>query len=281
VWAHETPNERRTLYMQTSYDGADILWDENSYWTDFDDGAASVVHRMKLDAVVTETVPTPGLHHTFLELSGGAIVWGGRVDGRETVQEVAADGTVREIFDCTALWLAQGATEACDGNSLFWNEAEDTLYFSSDAGNTVVDLDRSTGEVLHLFGQLDGAWGFEDPSTTFWKQHSPTRTPEGHLLVSTWTSPGNHELVAREYEIDETNQVLRQTWTCGQGSGISADYSGEAHRLSNGNTLLNYGEGAALGEYTPDCTLAWRVVWPDGNFVSAVTLLEDLYALAP
>ncbi len=281
VWAHETPMGYRTFYMQPSADGSAILWDENTFWTDWDQGKGSVVHRMTIDGTILETIALSGLHHTFLELEPGWLVWGGFDDGREVVRERSPDGEIRQIFDCTTYWEERGAGEACDGNGLFWNQGDDTLYFSSDAEHSVVELDRASGEVLHLWGQLSGAWPFSEGSTPFWKQHSPTRTPEGRLMVSTWTAQDDHEVLAREYEIDEANQTLREVWSCGQGSGIEADYAGEAHRLGSGNTLLNYGVGGHVREYTPDCAVAWHLRWPDQNLLGRGVFLDDLYALSP
>ena len=281
VWAHPTPGGYRTFYMQPSRSGKDILWDEDTFWTDFDKGAGSVVHRMKIDGTITETVPTPGLHHAYIELQEGVIFWGGRDNGQEVLRERDTSGKVRQVWDCSAYWREQGMREPCDGNGLFWNEADDTIYFSSDSGHTVVEVRRTTGELLHVWGQLASAWPFAEEDDTFWKQHSPTRTPEGNLLVSAWPTEGFREPLAREYEIDEENQVLREVWSCGQGSGIRADYAGEAHRLANGNTLLNFGGGSAIHEYTPDCTLVWSLDWSGQRMTSRGLFIADLYDFAP
>ena len=281
VWARPTPSGYRTFYMQPSSDGTHIIWDENTFWTDFDKGKGSLVHRMTLDGAIIETIPLSGLHHTFLELSDGSIVWGGIDDGREVLRERDADGSVREIWDCDAFWYAHGSIRGCDGNALFWDESEDTIYFSSDNNHSIVELDRTTGEVLHLWGQLDGAWPFAEGSEPFWKQHSPTLTPEGNLLVSTWVSELNKELVAREYQIDTEEQVLREVWSCGAGTLDMAYYAGEAHRLASGNTLLNYGEGGQIREYTPDCDVAWHLEWKGGPLLGRAVFLEELYDFAP
>lgn len=281
VWAHPTPGRDRTFYMQPSPDGADILWDEDSFWSDFDKGKTSVVHRMKIDGTVTETIPMPGMHHAFLALPDGSFLWGGKTKGREVLNEMDPDGNVRTVFDCTAYWTKHRSPDRCDSNALFWNPDEDTVYFSSDAGHSVVEIDRQTGAVLHTWGQLPNAWPFAEGSSTFWKQHSPTRTPDGTLLMSMWTDRNNHEIVAREYEIDEKSEVLREIWTCSLEDGIIGEYAGEAHRFDNGNTMINYGDGGAIREYTDACALVWEVRWPDGNMTGRATFLADLYAFAP
>jgi hypothetical protein len=281
VWAHPTPDDYRSFYVQPAYDGRAILWEENTFWTDFDEGAGSIGHRMTIDGEILESFELPGMHHAYLELADGTLVWGGIDGDREVLRERGPGGEVREIWDCTAFWEEQGEEKDCDGNALFWNEGDDTLYFSSDNGNAVVEVDRASGALVHVWGQLRDAWAFAEGSDAFYNQHSPTRTPEGNLLLSTWTSRTDHEMVAREYEIDEEAQVLREVWSCGAGSGTEAGAAGEAHRLGNGNTLLNYGTGGHLREYTPDCQVVWHLEWTNQNLLGRGVFVEDLYRLAP
>lgn len=270
VWAHESAGN--TGSMHVSVDGSHIIWDER--------GKRSDVHRMTLDGEILETVELPGMHHSFTEAADRALVWGGTdEDGDEVVRERAADGSVRELFDCTAWWQAHGATIPCDGNAVTWLPEDDTIYFSSDNETTVVHLDRATGEVLATFGTLDGSWSFAAGSSRFYKQHSPKRTPEGNLLVSSQLTGNDRTMVAREYSLDAEDEVLTEVWTCDPGSGIHADHGGETWRLDGGNTLLNYGPGASLREYTPDCALAWELTWPEETTLSRLTVLADLYAL--
>ncbi len=143
------------------------------------------------------------------------------------LRERSPSGDVREIWDCSAYWREHRAGEACDGNALSYNADTDTIYFSSDAAHTIVEVARSTGEVLHVWGQLGNAGGFDDPSSTFWKQHSPNRLANGNLLLSSWAGENNPELRAREYAIDEDQQVLRQEWVCGEGSGLQGTAAGK------------------------------------------------------
>lgn len=281
VWAHETPGGYRTFYMQPARDGDHLVWDECTFWTDFDEGEGSLAHRMTLDGTVLETVEVPGLHHAFLDLGDGALAWGGYEDDREILRERAADGSVREIWDCTAWWAESGARMPCDGNALFWDPATDHFLFSSDNENSIAEVDRTSGEVLRAFGQLDPAWDFADGTDPFWKQHGPNWTESGTLLLSSWTSEFDHQVIAREYEIDEEEQVVREIWRCGEGIGTTGEYGGEAHRLSNGNTLLNYGEGGNIREFTPECEVVWHLEWPYANLLGRAVFLSDLYAFLP
>jgi hypothetical protein len=281
VWALATPFDYYTMAMHVAPDGRSIVWDQNSFWTQFDEGELSTVNRTLIDGSLVETIATPGLHHTFLEIDDGSIVWGGILDDEEVVQERAPDGTVRVIWNCSEYWDAHDANPDCDGNGLFYNADDDTIYFSSDNENTVVEIDRVSGELVHVWGEIETAWAFADGSTAWWRQHSPTRTPEGSLMVSTWTSIRDSELVAREYRIDEKNQQLELVWECGAGSGLDVQYTGEAFRRANGNTFVNYGPASQVRELAPDCTVVWQLTWDRGSGLTHASFLPDLYALAP
>ncbi len=281
VWAHLTPDSLRTMFMQPSPDGSEIVWDQTTFWTTFDEGKASVVNRMKIDGTVLEVIPTPGLHHSFRMLPDGTLAWSGFDGTDEVLRERAPDGSVRYVWNCSDYWAAQGSRMQCDGNAITWNEADDTWYFSSDNENTVVEIQRETGEVLRSFGQLPGSYAFSEGSGNFWKQHHPSRTPEGNLLITTHESSSSQEMRAREYRIDDANRILEEVWSCGDGSGTSAPFMGEGHRLANGNTLLNYGGGGAIREYTRDGRVVWHLEWRDRNTTSHSVFVEDLYAFAP
>lgn len=256
--------------MRVSVDGTQILSDE----------IEGGVYRMRLDGTIVESIELPGLHHSFMEVSENALLYTGKEDGRDGVWERTADGTLTKLFDCATFWEEHAAGSPCDGNTLNWRESDDTVLFSSDNDNTVVHLTRS-GEVLAYWGQLEGSGTFASSDERWWKNHSPIWTDDGTLMVSSWLSPDDHTLVAREYAVSDTAPNLTQIYLCDMNAGILAEFSGETRRFDNGNTLLNYGPGATIREYTPDCEKAWEVAWPEGWRLHRLTTLSDLYPLLP
>lgn len=220
------------------------------------------------------------MHHAYAGLDLDALVYIGTDDGRDVVWRVDADGTTTELFDGSAFWAEHGATRPCDGNGLHWDPTSDTVLFSSDNDNTVVQLDRQTGEALAWFGELDGAWAFADGAPAWYKQHSPTFPSPGRLMVSSHVAASNYEMVAREYSMDEGAQELSLVWTCGEGSGIEASHGGAATRLPGGNTMLQFGPSGRVRELTPTCEVAWDLAW-EGGAVSSADLIGDLYAFLP
>ena len=277
VWAMETPNGHTTGAMHLDPDGGALLVDERVG----DETSDNQVHRMTLLGEILESIAVPGMHHSFQGLPGGGIAWGGTSKGQEVLRVHDPDGTVRQLWDCSAFWAAHGATMDCDGNAVWWNDVDGTIWFSSDNHNTVVELHPETGEVLRYWGELEGAWGYAEGSKQMWKQHGPRLTPDGTLLVSSHFDKSQYELVGREFELDEDAEQLVELGSCGVGSGLEVRHSGEAHGFGNGNTLLNYGPTSHLREYTPDCAIAWDASWEEGISLRRTDFPSDLYDLVP
>lgn len=281
VWAMPGVDEHFTIYLHQSLDG-DILWDVSTYWSDFDGGRGSQIHRMKLDGVITETIDAPGMHHCFIELPDRSILWGSATSNSEVLTRRNPDGSEDTVWDCRPLYAELGLTDWCHTNSIYYSEERDTLLLSFPTDRTfVAEVDYETGEELRWFGHIPDAWGFDPAESAFQYQHGATWTEAGTLLVSSQRSPSSIEGLVREYEVDEEEQVLRQLWSFGEGDGIDARYAGEAHRLPGGNTLHNTGTTPRVREITPDGVVVWDLAFEGYRLIGRTTWVEDLYTLAP
>ena len=299
VWALETPNNHWTIWTDVSYDGADLMWDESTVWS-WGSSEESQVHRMKIDGTIAASYTTPGLHHAWDELADGTLIWGNIINSNEEwLDRMTPDGQTETVWKCSDFEIEMmGETgNSCHSNSWWWHEPSDTyiVSFPSSAGrvkDTVLHMD-SAGVTLSTWGQLSD-WSFADPATTFDYQHGVTFTDDGTLLVSTklhesnpFYTPVLDTLAVREYTLDYETQTLTEVWSFGEDQGIAGDTAGEAHRLSNGNTLHNYGSGARTREIAADGTLVWDIKWSGGDSEGSGRLqgrsvfLEDLYDFAP
>ena len=281
VWAHLTPDNSWSIYLRVSQDGDDILYDDFTYWSIWDEGAASRVHRIKIDHSVIETYATPGGHHAFTELPDETLVWGAATWDGEMLLRRNPDGSTETVWDCEAFHASLDVHTMCQSNSLYWHEPTDSFLYSFYTTETVVEIDASTGATVRYFGHLPGAWGFEPEQSAFFWQHGVTYTGTDTLLVSTHAMAGSNELVVREYELDEPNETLDQIWSFGEGESCHGPYAGEAHRLPSGNTLHNFGSGALIREITPSNEVVWEVQWSDDRLLGRSVWLEDLYVFAP
>ena len=281
VWATVAPQGRTSLYSRPSYSRTDILVDHNSYWAIYDNGAASQIVRMKIDGSVVETYDTPGLHHPFVELADGALVWGAAVGYMETVEKLPPGGAQESLWSCQDFHDEIGVVNYCQSNTLFWNEADDTFLISLYSDETIVEFDHATGETVRYFGHMPGAWTFDPPDSAFHWQHGGHYTDAGTLITSSHVTANSDECVVREYALDEPDETLEEIWSYGVGLGVEAGEMGEVHRLPGGNTLHNYGTGGRLKEVTPDGTVVWEVLWAGNLELGRTTPLQSLYDLAP
>ncbi len=284
VWAVETPMLRATLQPQPSWDGTDLLIDHGSYWFLFDGGKRSQVQRMKIDGSVVGIYDTYGLLHPFTELPDGSIVWAAMDGNDETLQRLSSDGSQERIASCRALLGSYGEKEYCGSNTIRYSHERDSFLWSLYSHDSIIEADAATGQVLRIFGQVDGAWAFEPPESAFWWQHGSYNTDEGSLLTSSYVAEENDELVVREYALDEDTKTLRQIWSYRGDEAVHGETMGEAWRQPNGNTLHNYGEGQRLREVTPDGEVVWDVDFCGGGLLWELgrsTPIEDLYAFLP
>jgi hypothetical protein len=280
VWAARSPAGRVTKHPRLSADGRALLLDLNGYWYDFDASDSQVI-KVLLDGTILHTYDTPGLHHPFLELPSGSIVYGAYTGWYgEELRVVDEGGLDTLLWDCDA-WLAELDTNGyCASNTITHDAATDTLLFSLFSVETIVELDTATGEPLRWFGHVDGSYTFDPPDSAFWWQHGGIVTPTGTLLTSSDLTEDGVETIVREYEIDEEAQTLREVWNFGIGDGIYGRVRGEALRLPGGNTLHNTGEAPRLREATPEGEVVWDLEWEDGE-IGRSEPIPDLYSLIP
>jgi hypothetical protein len=282
VWAMRTPNNRGSMHAQLSRDGKTLLLDRNAFWPIFSE-ELSTIDQVTIDGTVVRTIPTPGMHHPFVELPDGTIAFAAWTSGAwsgDFIRLVYPDDTLEYWFDCEAWLNSTGSDYWCGSNTLTYDESTDTLLFSLYSVETIVAVEYSTGVATHWYGHAFGSYSFDPPGSAFWWQHGGHITAAGTLLTSSDVSTSGVEQVVREYEIDEANQTLREIWNFGIGEGLYGGVMGEATRLPNGNTVHNYGGLPRMREVTPDREVVLDIEW-DGGGIGRTVPIADLYALAP
>lgn len=277
VWARESDELTSTIFPRPSADGRSLMLDQSTFWTLFDLGQLSEIVSVQLDGTELGRWSAPGLHHDFTDLPDGTLLWGANDGQNEDLVERSPDGSERVIWSCGP----DSGRGLCSSNSLHWEEATDTLLFSLVNQNAVVELDRSTGQVLRWFGAEEGAYAFDPPDSQFYKAHSVELTADGTLLLSCWNAEEGTRLMVREYDIDADAEELHQVWSFTHELALFAPLLGDVARLPGGNTLHSTGRSHALRELTADGEIAWDLRWPEDSDVGRVSPLADLYALLP
>jgi hypothetical protein len=277
VWAMLTPESHWTLYAQVSVGRDTLLIDEATQWSDWDNGAGSLVHERYLDAPI-RTVETPGLHHAFVQLPDTTLAWGSQFHGHGEVlvEKPIEGGEEREVWSAEEDWTGERDSES---NGLFYVEATDSYLYSFYTNNSLVEVDRATGESLWWAGEARGGFDFVPASAQFYWQHGVSYTSTGTLLLSSEyeNDAGDEETWLLEYEVDRSNETLDFVW--GSSSDTLADTNGDAWRLENGNTLHVVGAAGVIREVDPAGEDVWRLDFHADKLLGRGEFIEDLYTL--
>jgi hypothetical protein len=283
VWYYADPASNATSSFQRVARDGEYIWIEKRPFSGV--GSRGVL-KMTLDWEYSEEIPVPALADCIDVTDDGSLLFDSNANPH-MLREMTADGEFRDIWNCTA---ELGGN--CYSNTVNWNPLDDTVVMSFPYINTVVEIDRQTGDVVGQYGDATGSYAFSPSSWEFEFQHFANITPQGTLLVSSHM-PGyedTEEPVAgqhafMEFTINRDTETLEELWIYNEGEEWPI-YKGMAIRLPNGNTLANYGTGGVIREITPDKESAFVVkfdVAEGEDFYNKMlghnVLVDDLYAL--
>ncbi len=212
------------------------------------------------------------MHHLLRKQAGGnyLTLMHDYSDGSMGDRIVEFDPVLDSVWEWNTVELCE---QICTGNPLWGNwaqldPAENVAYYNSWLYSTLVKVDRATGEMLWMFGQHRD---FTSTGEDVWYRqgHSPTRLPDGNLLVFDNGGPEREHSRVIEYTLDETAMTAEIVWEYPGDleDPWKNDNGGSATRLDNGNTFVVTGTifpelvPTRLFEVTPDLTKAWEVVF--------------------
>jgi hypothetical protein len=277
VWYRAVSDRRLTLFPRVSRSGAHLLWDATTYYVA--DSVPGGVVRATLSLGQEEETEIDGIGFTYDELPDGSLIFDNAETGYDYhLERLYPDGTRTRIWSCAPwmnLWRSQYWD--CAPNTVKWDEATNLVTWSMFQTSTVVGLDLDSGAMAWELGEYPGGYAFSPADIRLELQHYATFTDAGTLLLTTHV-PGEPDVQRiRELALDATTATATQVWTY-EAPGYYGRYAGEATRLPNGNTLIDYGTDGVVQEVTPDGVVAWELDWSN-HLVGHLTPLTDLYAL--
>jgi hypothetical protein len=285
VWYYADPASNATSSFQRIARDGEYVWIEKR---PFGGGGTRGVLKMTLDWEYSEEVPVPSLSDCIDVTDDGSLLFDTNASP-QLLREMDANGEFRTIWDCNDHF---GSGFTCYSNTVNWNPLDDTVLLSFPYEQTVIEIDRATGDVVGQYGAAPGSYAFSPDTWNFEFQHFANITPQGTLLVSSHMpgyseteSPVAGQHAFMEFTIDRETETLEELWYYNEGDEW-AMYKGMAIRLPNGNTLANYGTGGVIREITPDKQSAFVVKFDAeaGNdffnkMVGHNVLVDDLYEL--
>ncbi len=142
------------------------------------------------------------------------------------------------------------------------------IILSSKRLSEVTKIDRQTGEMIWRLGGANNDFDFvDDPLDGFYNQHSVRVLGNGHYTIFDNGCLHNPQVSrALEYEIDPEKGTATLVWSYMEDPPTYAYHMGNAQRLLNGNTFINW----AI-EKLPKA----MEVTPDGDKVYEMNFVQD------
>jgi len=203
------------------------------------------------------------------------IVQGGKKDATVTglvIQEL--DPSRNVIFEWrswdhfsfldTTVSLTDPQIDLVHGNALALANDGNLLLSSRDLSE-ITKINLQTGDVIWRLGGKANMFRLVN-GQPFAFQHDVRQLPNGDITVfdNQGTTQNPAASVAIEYKIDETNKTATQVWSFAHAPAVFATYMGDAQRLPDGNTFLDWGAPFTGTRYAYD---TMTEVAPDGQIL--------------
>jgi hypothetical protein len=123
---------------------------------------------------------------------------------------------------------------------------DSNIVISSRNLSEITKIDRQTGEIIWRFGGQNNQFEIENDDYGISYQHDVRPVPGMPNRYTIFDNGANRYPEfsrAVEFEIDTTNMTAKKTWEYTPFIHIFSSYMGNAQRLPNGNTLINWADG--------------------------------------
>jgi hypothetical protein len=222
------------------------------------------VHRVSMDGLIDEdhSAEFAGLSHQLTVLPDETVAfYAYGTNGCDDIKLRAPDGTVTTVVNARD---AHGGTDACHLNAIFYSPLDDTLIFGDLDNNCLTKITRSGATVWVLNGGVDtgpsssfnggglvwqgGEHGFHilglDDFVIF---NNNAKMPAGSKV--SWGAAAGDASGSRAIEIklDLTAMTATQIWSY-QALGLNDNVLGDAQRLPNGNTIIDFSTQGSIQE---------------------------------
>lgn len=298
VWSYTPAEEGRILSAAVAADGT--LWFASNP-SDYVHTLGYVYH-LSLDGSVHEVLPLEAVHSGVVPLPEGGIGYISKhdepwADGHllwDTIDERAADGTTRTVYDPLATltpvqlcehWNVQVQADPdtayfdwTHANSLLLSEDGTAWYVMMRFLDAVFKVDRASGQVLWVLGGLTSDFAFDGgPVNAFSHAHMSVFDEHRALIFDN----ADHEVPAvsraAEYDLDPeagTATLVRQVPEPG---GRFVASLGDVKDAPDGGLLIAWTMLGRISEVDADNATRWQLDLPLGLATGRVTLLDALY----
>ena len=245
--------------------GVTMSYDGNYMWINSVNVPSHIakVHRVSMDGLSDEdhSDEFAGLSHQLTVLPDETVAfYAYGMNGCDDIKLRAPDGTVTTVVNAQA---AHGGTDACHVNAIFYSPLDDTLVFGDLDNNCLTKITRTGTTVWILNGGVDtgpsssfagglvwhgGEHGFHilglDDFVIF---NNNSMMPAGSKVSWGAAAGDGSGSFAIEIKLDLTAMTAMRTWSY-QALGLNDSVLGDAQRLPNGNTMVDFSTKGTIQE---------------------------------
>ena len=208
-------------------------------------------------------------HHDFLILEDGRVMYladverviddaanGGEAETRVTGDAIRvwdpSTGTTEELWNAFD-FLSTDDRVVWDADNVRWTHfnsiqigPRENIVVSSRNLNQVISISPDFDEIEWRLNGPNSSFEFEAPEDRFYRQHTATELPNGNILVfdnggDRPVGQGGEYSRALELALRDYDSAAVKVWEYRSTPDIYASFISSAHRLANGNTLINFG----------------------------------------
>lgn len=186
-----------------------------------------------------------------------------------------------QVTDANAFTpLTNAIVNYCHGNSIE-KDFDNHLMISCRNMNELTKINHETGDIIWRMGGDNNQFTFVNDNIPqhFQSQHDLRRLANGNILIY---NNGNQLPVqissAKEYALDEVNKIATLAWYYEHpdvnGNKVFSGATGNAQRLPNGNTLIDWGLATSskglpnFTEVDPDKNIVWEMTFDSIGYKS-------------
>ncbi len=167
----------------------------------------------------------------------------------------AKDHFKKEEID--SYFLVRGPVISWNHSNAAEMDHDGNILLSNRNMDEITKINRTDGSVMWRLGGIANQFRVINCPVPFYGQHDIRRIKNGHItLFDNGNHSTHHGARALEFKLDEKNKTAELIWSYMIDSNIYSTRSGNMQRLSNSNTLINYG---TLGR-NPENHLSFVVV---------------------
>ena len=199
----------------------------------------------------------------------------------DRIVEIRPDGSYEVVFDTvshfdplnddveiTNVWWTHGNALSCDLDA-------NVYYYGMRNFNSILKIDRDTGEPVWGLGGTANDFDFVDDSQGFTNQHN-FHVLEDSILVFSNEEQGVPSQVL-EYGFNEDTLEATEIWSYMRDPPIDVSILGDASRMDSGITHINWAMRGLLERVTPEGESIWEASVELSHAFGYSTVIDGLY----